>query len=190
MTCVQEPSTHDREMPSTHYREMPSTHYREMGDRMTALHAGHSRDVMRYLLVLTRGERHTAEDLLQETMLRAWRHIGVLPRDDESARRWLFTVARRLVIDAVRMRRTRPAEIGLVDFTWIPGADDTTASALATHSMKHAFNRLSPAHRDILSEVYLRGSSTEEIAEKFGLPVGTVKSRAHYALRALKTALA
>ncbi|MFI5930848.1 sigma-70 family RNA polymerase sigma factor [Actinoplanes sp. NPDC051494] len=158
-------------------------------DRMTALHADHAGDLLRFLLGLTRSERQTAEDLLQETMLRAWRHIEAVPRDDEGARRWLFTVARRLVIDTVRMRRTRPAEVNLMDFTWVPGGDDTTASALAAHSMRHAFSRLSPAHRDILAKVYLRGASTEEVATELGVPVGTVKSRAHYALRALKTGL-
>jgi RNA polymerase sigma-70 factor, ECF subfamily len=157
--------------------------------RMIALHAEHARDVSRFLLGLTKGERQTAEDLLQETMLRAWRHIDALPADSEGVRRWLFTVARRLVIDVVRMRHNRPAEVGAVDLNWIAARDDTTGSALAGASMRYAFDRLTPAHRDILSQVYLRGRSIDEVAERLGVPVGTVKSRTHYALRALRTGL-
>lgn len=158
-------------------------------ERMVALHADHARDVSRFLLGLTKGERQTAEDLLQETMLRAWRHIDALPPDAEGTRRWLFTVARRLVIDAVRMRHTRPAEVGAVDIDWIAAHDDTTGAALAGQTMRDAFDRLTPAHRDILSQVYLHGRSAEEAAARLGVPVGTVKSRTHYALRALRTAI-
>jgi RNA polymerase sigma-70 factor, ECF subfamily len=157
--------------------------------RMVSLHAEHSRDVSRFLLGLTKGERQTAEDLLQETMLRAWRHIDSLPEDTEGVRRWLFTVARRLVIDVVRMRHNRPAEVGAVDLNWIAARDDTTGSALAGASMRYAFDRLTPAHRDILSQVYVHGRSIDEVAELLGVPVGTVKSRTHYALRALRTGL-
>ncbi|MBM0226371.1 MULTISPECIES: sigma-70 family RNA polymerase sigma factor [Micromonospora] len=158
-------------------------------ERMTALHADHSRAVLRLLLVLTGGQRQTAEDLLQETMLRAWRHLDSVPAEPDAARRWLCTVARRLVIDGVRLRRGRPAEVHLVDMTWIPAGDDTTGTALATHAIRHALGRLSPAQRSLLSEVYLVGRSPEEVAGRLGVPIGTVKSRTHYALRALRTGL-
>ena len=65
----------------------------------------------------------------------------------------------------------------------------TTGSALAGASMRYAFDRLTPAHRDILSQVYVHGRSIDEVAELLGVPVGTVKSRTHYALRALRTGL-
>ncbi|SIQ82598.1 sigma-70 family RNA polymerase sigma factor [Micromonospora avicenniae] len=156
---------------------------------MTTLHAEHARAVLRLLLLLTHGQRQTAEDLLQETMLRAWRHLDSVPAEPEAARRWLFTVARRLVIDGARLRRGRPAEVHLVDMAWIPAGDDTTGSALASYAMRHALGRLSPAQRSLLSEVYLVGRSPEEMAGRLGLPIGTVKSRTHYALRALRSGL-
>ncbi|MEU6205521.1 sigma-70 family RNA polymerase sigma factor [Micromonospora musae] len=165
--------------------EPPADH----SERMTALHGDHARAVLRLLLVLTQGQRQTAEDLLQETMLRAWRHLDSVPAESDAARRWLLTVARRLVIDGVRLRRGRPAEVHLVDMTWIPAGDDTTGSALASYAMRHALGRLSAAQRSLLSEVYLVGRSPEEVAGRLGLPIGTVKSRTHYALRALRSGL-
>jgi len=158
-------------------------------ERMTALHTDHARAVQRFLLTLTRGQRQSAEDLLQETMLRAWRHLDSVPAEPENARRWLFTVARRLVIDGARLRLNRPREVHLVDMTWIPAGDDTTGAALAAHAIRHALGRLSPAQRDLLSEVYLAGRSPAEVAGRLGVPIGTVKSRTHYALRALRTGL-
>ncbi|MFC0505392.1 sigma-70 family RNA polymerase sigma factor [Micromonospora costi] len=158
-------------------------------ERMTALHGDHARAVLRLLLVLTHHQRQTAEDLLQETMLRAWRHLDSVPAEPDAARRWLVAVARRLVIDGVRLRRGRPAEVHLVDMTWIPGGEDTTGSALASHAIRRALGRLSPAQRRLLTEVYLVGRSAEEVAGRLGVPIGTVKSRTHYALRALRTGL-
>ncbi|MGK5741223.1 sigma-70 family RNA polymerase sigma factor [Micromonospora sp. URMC 103] len=157
--------------------------------RMTALHADHARAVLRLLLLLTRDQRQTAEDLLQETMLRAWRHLDAVPTEPDAARRWLLTVARRLVIDGVRLRRGRPTEVHLVDMTWVPAGDDTTGAALASHAIRRALGRLSPAQRALLSEVYLVGRSPKEVAGRLGVPVGTVKSRTHHALRALRTGL-
>ncbi|NES27137.1 sigma-70 family RNA polymerase sigma factor [Micromonospora terminaliae] len=158
-------------------------------ERMTALHADHGRAVLRLLLLLTRDQPQTAEDLLQETMLRAWRHLDAVPDEPDAARRWLLTVARRLVIDGVRRRRVRPAEVHLVDMTWIPARDDTTGTALASHTVRRALRRLSPAQRSLLSEVFLVGRSPEEVAGRLGVPIGTVKSRTHHALRALRTGL-
>jgi RNA polymerase sigma factor (sigma-70 family) len=158
-------------------------------ERMTALHADHARAVLRLLLVLTHGQRQTAEDLLQETMLRAWRHLDSVPQEAEAARRWLLTVARRIVIDRARLRSHRPAEVHLVDMTWLPARDDTTGTALASHAIRQALGRLSPAQRKLLSELYLIGRSAEEVAGRLGMPIGTVKSRTHHALRALRTGL-
>ncbi|GAA1393291.1 sigma-70 family RNA polymerase sigma factor [Catellatospora coxensis] len=158
-------------------------------ERMTSLHAQHAAAVLRLLLLLTHGQRQTAEDLLQETMLRAWQHLDSVPAEADAARRWLLTVARRLVIDGVRRRLNRPAEVHLVDMTWIPGVDDTTGSALASHAVRQALGRLSPAQRSLLCEVYLVGRSPKEVAGRLGMPVGTVKSRTHHALCALRTGL-
>src|SRR5437867_3713101 len=68
-------------------------------DLMRALHDQHARALWSYAVHLTGGDRARAEDVVQETMLRAWRHPRVLDQSQGSARAWLFTVARRIVID-------------------------------------------------------------------------------------------
>ncbi|MFI6079009.1 sigma-70 family RNA polymerase sigma factor [Actinoplanes sp. NPDC051343] len=153
--------------------------------RINRVHAEHSGAVLHFLMSLT-GERHTAEDLLQETMIRAWQHLDTIPDDYETTRRWLFVVARRVTIDAIRMRQARPTETALLDLIFVLATPDTTETVIARESLKRAASRLSEAHRVILADLYLQGRSVQETARRHGLPVGTVKSRAHYALRMLR----
>lgn len=160
------------------------------GDRIAELHTTHSASLLRFLTGLTHGERQTAEDLLQETMLRAWRHVDRLPAEPDAERRWLFTVARRLLIDMVRSRQSRPAETPLFDLDWVSSAEDTTESAIATHSILTAFGNLSESHRRVLRDLHFRGEAIDEVAARLDVPIGTVKSRAHYALRALRQEMA
>jgi len=155
-------------------------------ERIDALHAAHSASLLRFLIGLTHGERQTAEDLVQETMLRAWRHVDKLPDDPAGERRWLFTVARHLLIDVIRSRQSRPAETPVFDMDWASSAEDTTDVAIATQSILAAFGGLSDAHRDVLSDLHFRGEAPSDVARKLQVPIGTVKSRAHYALRALR----
>lgn len=155
-------------------------------DRIDALYATHRPRLLRFLLGLTHGERQLAEDLAQETMLRAWRHIDKLPSDAAGQRRWLLTVARRLVIDVVRARRTRPAETTVVDLEWLSTAEDSAEAAIATQAMLTAFDNLSEVQQTVLADLHFRGKTPVEVATKLRIPVGTVNSRAHYALRALR----
>jgi RNA polymerase sigma-70 factor (ECF subfamily) len=155
---------------------------------MESVHAAHARPLFRFLLGLTRNERPAAEDLLQETMLRVWRHLDSLPTEEVGAQKWLYTIARRVAIDAARMRQIRPSEVSLMEADRVTDVD-TTDGALALTELKGAFNSLSAEHRAILRELHLRGSSVQEAARRLGLPSGTVKSRAHYAMRFLRAAL-
>lgn len=143
----------------------------------------------RFVQGLTAGNRHLAEDLVQETMVRAWRSLDTLPADDEGARRWLFTVARRLVIDDVRRRQVRPVEVGTTAVEHAVTADDTSASAVAGQALREAVGGLSPAHRAVLDEVFFQDRTVGEAADRLGIPVGTVRSRIHYALRSVRQAV-
>ncbi|GAA0238581.1 sigma-70 family RNA polymerase sigma factor [Cryptosporangium japonicum] len=158
--------------------------------QIDSLHSVHAGSLMRYLLKLNRGDRQTAEDMLQETMLRAWQHADSLPEQESNQRRWLFAVARRLFIDTVRARQIRPVETAIVDFEHIARVEDTTEAALVNDAMRDAFGRLSDAHRNVLVDLHMRGIPAEEVAQRLDVPVGTVKSRAHYALRALRNGMA
>ena len=130
-----------------------------------------------------------AEDHLQETLLRAWRHLDVLDLDADRVRPWLFTVARRVAIDAARARTVRPKEIGTIDLTTVPANDCPIERFIAGHDVRKALRALSEDHRRVLLEVYVRGRSTREAADVLNVPEGTVKSRTHHALRALRRAL-
>lgn len=122
-------------------------------------------------------------------MLQAWRHLDRLPAEGESVRRWLFIVARRIAIDAARARQARPTEVGVIDLTGIPGRSDLVECVVAEQTVRRALPKLSAAHRAVLNELYFQGRSTDEAAARLGIPEGTVKSRAHYALRALRAAI-
>jgi RNA polymerase sigma-70 factor (ECF subfamily) len=130
------------------------------------------------------GSRAAAEEIVQETMLRAWRHAGELP-PDTWARSWLMKVARNLTIDRARTRAARPTEVSGVDYVGPVQADhaDPIADAM---DMREALHALSAKHRQVLTELYYNDRTVNETAELLGIPVGTVKSRAYHALRHLR----
>ncbi|WP_164842564.1 sigma-70 family RNA polymerase sigma factor [Actinoplanes solisilvae] len=135
------------------------------------------------------GSTHTAEDLVQETMLRAWRHLDMVPAEAESQRRWLFTVARRLAIDAYRKRQTRPVEVGLTGIDPLDAEGGAGDAVVAQLTLRHAVDQLSAVHRSVLHELYIKGRTLDEAAAELGVPVGTVKSRAFYAVKSVRDAL-
>jgi RNA polymerase sigma-70 factor (ECF subfamily) len=156
---------------------------------MQALYDAHARAIYRFLLRLTFGERQAAEDLTQETMLRAWRGIDGLNADIGALRPWLLTVARRVAIDASRARQSRPAELAAFDLAVLPASHDPIEAMLQASTVRQALATLRPEHRRVIVEVYYRGRSVAEAAEILGIPSGTVKSRTYHALRALRAAL-
>jgi RNA polymerase sigma-70 factor (ECF subfamily) len=160
-------------------------------DRLTDLHTRYASILLFYLNGFTDGNRQSAEDLLQETMIRAWRHMESVPQDPDQTRRWMFTVARNVAIDAIRRKRTRPSEVELFESDSLDaGPDTTTDTVMAMETLRTALTSLSRSQRFILTELYLRGRTANEAARRLGVPVGTVKSRAHYALRSLRAAIA
>jgi RNA polymerase sigma-70 factor (ECF subfamily) len=159
--------------------------------RMREVLAAHWPTLNRFVLSLSQGNWSRAEDLLQEVTLRVWRHLDDLPLEADATRRWLYTVARRLVIDDIRKRQKRPTEVGPLDNEndRASGGDLTSSIALANHTLLEAVRTLSPAHREVLNEVFFMDRSVDEAAARLGIPVGTVRSRIHYAIRSLREAL-
>jgi RNA polymerase sigma-70 factor (ECF subfamily) len=150
--------------------------------------ANYQRPLTSFVLGLTLGDRYWAEDVVQETMIRAWRNVGDLDPEVESLMPWLATVARRIVIDDRRRRDSRPRETGDGPLERMP-VPDGMEDLLRTVVVSEALNTLSPAHREALTETVLRGRTVNEAADVLGIPVGTVKSRVYYGLKALRVAL-
>ena len=152
------------------------------------LYEQHAAPLLAYALRLTGGDRGRSEDIVQETLLRAWRHPEALDPDRGPVRSWLFTVARNVAVDAHRARRARPTEVGDEALALVPAVDEIE-QALDTWLVADALATLSPDHRAVVVETYYRGRSVAEAAAVLGVPPGTVKSRTFYALRALRLAL-
>lgn len=134
------------------------------------------------------GDRHLAEDVVQETMLRAWRHCSALSEEKGSVRGWLVRVAHNIVMDEFRTRRSRPAEVAEDSVAESPVDDHADAVVTALH-VRDALAALSPAHRAVLEQVYLNDCTAKEAACRLGIPEGTAFSRAFYALRVLRREL-
>jgi len=133
---------------------------------------------------------HQAEEIVQETMLRAWRHADSLSVGRGSLWNWLRRVAYNITVDRMRHRQARPAEV-------VETAAEPNANATADHSddvvnslyIANAIARLQPAHRAVLLLVYFHHRTCAEAAVVLGVPVGTVKSRLHSALRQARIVL-
>jgi RNA polymerase sigma-70 factor, ECF subfamily len=160
----------------------------EDADRMRNLYDYHAAALRRFATRLT-GDRARAEDVVQETLLRAWQHPEIVDDAESSARAWLFTVARNIIIDDRRTARFRN-EISSLDGSApeSAGPDDATA-ALDRLLIAEALARLSPGHRAVVQRAYYLGWTTAHIANDLHIPEGTVKSRLHHALASLRRVL-
>lgn len=134
------------------------------------------------------GDPSLADDVVQETLLRAWKRAPALDEGHVSLRGWLFVVARHVLIDFARARAARP-EFSREELPEQVGQDDELDRAVDSWQMASALALLSPPHRDVLVQLYYLDRTMPQAAEVLGVPVGTVKSRAYYALRALRVAL-
>ena len=129
-------------------------------------------------------DRASADDIVQETLIRAWRHLPQLSVDDRPVRPWLYRVARNLLIDANRAAQARPmsAPEQSAEIATDSGLDEVLDRQLISAALQH----LSPAHQSVLVETFYRGETMATVARELGIPHGTVRSRLHYALDALR----
>jgi RNA polymerase sigma-70 factor (ECF subfamily) len=136
------------------------------------------------------GDASDAADIVQEALVRAWRHQYQYDPARGSERQWLFGITRNLVSDRRRKERRRGLRVVGDSAAHEAGAlDEDLERVTDTSLVVDALGRLSGEHRTVILEAYYQGRSTSEIAERLGIPAGTVKSRLFYGLRALRAAL-
>jgi RNA polymerase sigma-70 factor, ECF subfamily len=145
---------------------------------MRVLYDQHAAALWLYAMRLT-GDRARAEDVVQETLLRAWQHPEVGEDNERSPRAWLFTVARDMIIDE---RRSLPFrnQVSPLDGYIVPesaGPAEVNAALIA--------DALALQHRAVIRHSYYLGRTTAQIAQDLHVAEGTAKSGLHYAMRAL-----
>lgn len=160
-------------------------------DGIRAAYAAHGNELYRAARRLT-GDVQVAEELVQETFLRAWRAADRFDERLGSLRTWLFGIMRNLAIDHARAEAVRP--LRALDPSALPapaeeGTADEIDRVLLAWQVEEALTRLSPDHRRVLVDVHLRGRAIADVATDLGVPPGTVKSRVYYGLRALRVVL-
>jgi RNA polymerase sigma-70 factor (ECF subfamily) len=154
-------------------------------EAMSKVWQAHGTSLMRFALKLTLGDKQRAEDIVQETLVRAWRHPEVVGNGERAIRSWLFTVTRNVTIDMWRAR-SRMDEIIEDEPTDRPDPSEPIEQAITAMDVRAALGKLTPEHRQVVVEMYCNGRSVAEIADALRIPAGTVKSRAYYGLRQLK----
>ena len=129
-----------------------------------------------------------AEEVVQDTFLRAWRARDRYDSAAGSPRTWLFAIARNVAADLARARAARPRSSELRDETGF--VDDPSEHVHRSWQVEEALERLSHDHRYVVVEIAVNQRACSDVAVDLGVPEGTVRSRLYYALRALGFALA
>lgn len=135
------------------------------------------------------GDREAAEETVQDTLLRAWRHAQRFDPARGSLPTWLFAIARNVATDRQRRWGARPREVGPVEEADVPLTDGEVDRALEAWQLAEALHGLSSEHREAIVDVHYLGFTVREVADRLGVPEGTVKSRIYYGLRALRLRL-
>lgn len=143
-----------------------------------------------YLMRLGSDPAH-ADELVQETMVTVWRRAGTFDRRQAAVATWLFTIARNKRIDA--LRRERRPEFDPNDPALVPGPEPLPDAQLDASQrqerVRAAIRTLPEEQAALLRQAFVDGLSHREIAERTGLPLGTVKSRLRLAMGHLRKSL-
>lgn len=161
-------------------------------DGVMAAYRLHGTEVYRFVL-RGLGDPMTAQDVTQETFVKAWRAADRYDPEVASLRVWLFGIARNTMIDHARATQARPWQANLVD----PPTVEAAAGSVSDHAdavldgwmVEEGLRRLAPHHREALVETHLLGRPYDEVAAAMSIPVGTLRSRVFYAMRALRAAM-
>jgi RNA polymerase sigma-70 factor (ECF subfamily) len=133
-----------------------------------------------------------AEDAVQEAFCAVWRQAGSYQRSRGTVASWLFSLVHHKAVDVVRRERARQRPLNAADVETVEEhtpEHHALARAEGAH-VRAALARLGDGQRQLLEWLYLDGLTQREVAERLDVPLGTVKSRTHAAMGALRRALA
>jgi RNA polymerase sigma-70 factor, ECF subfamily len=133
------------------------------------------------------GDSGMAEDLVQETFVRLWRSAPRFDPERGSVRTFTFTIARRAAVDLLRRSASRP--LPTTDGDADEAIEDAFDALVLGLDVREALGSLAPKHREVLELILDEDLGRAEIAERLGIPVGTVKTRIFYGLKALRLEL-
>jgi len=139
------------------------------------------------------GDRSAAEDVVQDAFLGAWRNAGRYADARGSVRTWLLSIVHHRAIDAIRRRRPTvelpDSEAVLPDTLTLPDTWGDVELRLDREAVQGALTRISAVQREAIELAYFGGLTQTEIAERTGVPLGTVKGRLRLGLRGMRAAL-
>lgn len=153
------------------------------------LYGTYKRVLFNQIIHLTNNDTQWAEDVVQETLIRAWQNLDWLNLEPRMLSGWLATVARRIVIDGWRRRRTRPQEVELTSSNEREDVADSADRSVSDMAVADVLRRLTDKQRTAVVATYVWGYTVREAAVILGVPEGTVKSRLHSSTQAIRRAL-
>jgi RNA polymerase sigma-70 factor (ECF subfamily) len=135
------------------------------------------------------GDSGLAEELVQESFVRLWRQAPRFDPARGTVSAFVFALSRRIAVDLWRRPSSRPLVADPSASAVLASFADPAADVVDGVVVRRALDALSPAHREVIELSYGGGLTQVEIAQRVGVPLGTVKTRTYHALRALKVQL-
>lgn len=134
-------------------------------------------------------DRGLAEDVVQDTFVRAWRFARRYDPAKGSLRTWLYAIARNSLADVLGRRAASAGGLAVDEVSAEPMVDDEVERLLSSIQLEEALNRLTADHRQAIVEVYYHGRTCAEVAAGLGIPAATMRSRLYYGVRSLRLIL-
>ena len=134
-------------------------------------------------------DRKEAENLLQDCFVKIWQNIQTYSESKGRLATWLINIARNTAIDFTRSKYFHQKQMIRKDENYVHHENEHTITQLSvdTLGLRQLVERLNPGCREIINWMYFEGYTQQEIAENFGIPLGTVKSRTRTALKELRS---
>lgn len=156
---------------------------------LTALYDAFSPAIYGVVLRMVEKEEQ-AQEVLQDTFVKIWRNARSYDSGKGRPFTWMVNIARNAAIDLLRSADVKRSEMirPIEDHVYRIGCDDLNMD-LEGADVRNVLTKLRPEHRDLIVQAYYQGYSQQEIADRTGSPLGTVKSRTRAALQELRTLL-